>query len=482
MNLNRQLKIFTFFISMLFLAPSAHAELQDALDSMFTSNSTTPGSFSNQTRGGLVGGGGSIRMPIRNINLVAFDPPRISAGCGGIDLFGGAFSFINADQLVALFRQIAANAVGVAFKAAINAINPQLAGLMEEFQSKIAALNNMMKNTCAVAQTVMDKSGASDAIRSFVGQSTSSITEAIGGGVSDVLAGVNSILPEPNKVTRDSQNRGDPEMGNITWKALNASKASQLFGDPSSSADTNSSNEVMMSLLGTVIVGPASSTDSENPDGSVQVDNGRFWKPTIHLSELRDGNMDGDRPVVILRCTDGYDEKQCRSLSMSNLNFGGVSGLVNTQLFGDSSGKTTTTDSIVGKLLNCSGTGCSFSNAQQNFINTVSAPVLGLIKKVQSQPSAAEVVARQLTPVIVDEITIMYAEAALNAVGKSFSGTKYTMDANIRQSETDLRQEITALRNTTADRMNTLNATFQYAEQIIKNNPAINGLQVDRRN
>ena len=39
---------------------------------MFMSNSTTPSSFTNQSRGGLVGGGASVRMPIRNINLIAF--------------------------------------------------------------------------------------------------------------------------------------------------------------------------------------------------------------------------------------------------------------------------------------------------------------------------------------------------------------------------------------------------------------------------
>src|SRR5690606_37988731 len=81
----------------LFIAP-AHASLADELDDMF-SNVTAPGSFSTTLRQGWAGGGVGIRAPIRNISVISFDPPRLSAGCGGIDLFGGSFSFINSEQL-----------------------------------------------------------------------------------------------------------------------------------------------------------------------------------------------------------------------------------------------------------------------------------------------------------------------------------------------------------------------------------------------
>ncbi|MBU1664152.1 MAG: conjugal transfer protein TraH, partial [Gammaproteobacteria bacterium] len=141
---------------------AATAGLQDALDGMFMATATTPAAYSSQTRGGFVGGGVGVRMPVRNINLVAFDPPRFSAGCGGIDLYGGSFSFINADQLTALFRQIAANAAGALFKIAIDSINPQLGKIMEDFQSKLQQLNSMFKNTCAIANQIVNPSPASN--------------------------------------------------------------------------------------------------------------------------------------------------------------------------------------------------------------------------------------------------------------------------------------------------------------------------------
>ncbi len=51
-------------------------------------------------------------------------PPSFSAGCGGIDLFGGSFSFINMNQFVDLMRAVASNAAGYAFQLAINAMCP----------------------------------------------------------------------------------------------------------------------------------------------------------------------------------------------------------------------------------------------------------------------------------------------------------------------------------------------------------------------
>jgi conjugative transfer pilus assembly protein TraH len=43
-----------------------------------------------------------------NESLWHFVPPSFDAGCGGIDLFAGSFSFISAEQFQNLLRAIAA--------------------------------------------------------------------------------------------------------------------------------------------------------------------------------------------------------------------------------------------------------------------------------------------------------------------------------------------------------------------------------------
>ncbi|MEO3954360.1 conjugal transfer protein TraH [Chromobacterium piscinae] len=457
------------------LSSTASAGLQDALDGMFASNVTDPSSFTNQSRGGLVGGGASIRMPIRNINLVAFDPPRISAGCGGIDLFGGAFSFINADQLVALFRQIAANAVGVAFKAAIDAINPALGKLMQDFQNKIAALNSMMKNTCSLATTIMDKTGVSDAIRSFAMQETTPEVNTAQGIISDFFKGTDNFLSQPNQGARDAANTGKaPELGNLTWKALKASRAGEMLGDPTSTeSNPNGANEIVMSLIGSVVVGPENNSDQQNADGSIQVDNGRYWAPTIHLPDLRDGNMKGKKPVYVLRCQDGYDEGQCRKIERLTLEFGGVHGYVNAMLFGSASGASTSVDSIVGKLVSCTGNACNFTTQQKTFIGSISAPVLGMMKKVQSMPGASDYIARKMAPVVVDELTIKFAESALVAAQAAFGGTKFTADNLILNAQRDLLKEVIQLRASVSQQMPAINDAISYTKAINQDNPAV---------
>ncbi|WP_204340055.1 conjugal transfer protein TraH, partial [Rhizobium leguminosarum] len=89
------------------------------MNDMFVTTSTSAQTYNSQRLMGVYGGSLSIRSPGRGINIVQFAPPRIDAGCGGIDIFFGSFSFINGAQFEQLLRSIAANATGFAVKAAI---------------------------------------------------------------------------------------------------------------------------------------------------------------------------------------------------------------------------------------------------------------------------------------------------------------------------------------------------------------------------
>ena len=75
-------------------------------------NTTAPGVFESQRRGVISGGSVVVRNRIMNENLVSMVPPSFQAGCGGIDMFAGSLSFVNADQFVQLLRSVAANAKG----------------------------------------------------------------------------------------------------------------------------------------------------------------------------------------------------------------------------------------------------------------------------------------------------------------------------------------------------------------------------------
>ena len=90
----------------------SHADIQDELDSFFgeMSNATSPGVFETQRRGVFSGGRYTTKSKIFDENLISFAPPSWKGGCGGIDMFNGSFSFVSAEQIVQLLRQVAANA------------------------------------------------------------------------------------------------------------------------------------------------------------------------------------------------------------------------------------------------------------------------------------------------------------------------------------------------------------------------------------
>jgi conjugative transfer pilus assembly protein TraH len=79
-------------------------------------NITEGGGYQDQTGGFYTGGRVFARSRVNNADLLSLQYPHYRAGCGGIDLFLGGFSYINAQQFIQLLRNIGSNASGYAFK------------------------------------------------------------------------------------------------------------------------------------------------------------------------------------------------------------------------------------------------------------------------------------------------------------------------------------------------------------------------------
>ena len=136
-NLNKTLLLTAFAIfSTSATAPALSGGLQSELNELFgnMSNYTQPGVYESTRRGVLAGGGAQIRSRRMNIQLIAFEPPNIKAGCGGIDIFLGSFSYINLDQFISFLRAIAANAAGYAFQMALKVSCTICSNVMDAMQ------------------------------------------------------------------------------------------------------------------------------------------------------------------------------------------------------------------------------------------------------------------------------------------------------------------------------------------------------------
>ncbi len=151
----------TVIIGALFCASvPAHAgldtDLQDWWDDLGGSASTTgPTSFEGQAAGYYTLGNIRARTGTRVSTLTSFSLPSVEAGCGGIDLFAGSFSFISEDELIQLSKAIAANAVGYAFDLALETISPVIAETMKDLRSRLQELNLGNINSCEAAKGIV---------------------------------------------------------------------------------------------------------------------------------------------------------------------------------------------------------------------------------------------------------------------------------------------------------------------------------------
>lgn len=249
----RQLAISAMLATMPLMAS---ASIQNQVDQMFNGmvNTTVPGAYQTATRGVVTGGSIVLRDRISTANLISITPPSAKAGCGGINLYSGSFSFINGDEFVALMRNIAANAAGVvsgfAFDLALDAMDAQTAGVIRNLANKIQSLNQMFSNSCQIASGLV-----TDAKKAYMEASDlSSAMTAFGNNVAtDFFSAKSTADDSPaNRIVSAGKATLCKEVGNVLWCAMQKTNlVSQiLFG-----SDENA--EFIMSMVGSYIVTPA---------------------------------------------------------------------------------------------------------------------------------------------------------------------------------------------------------------------------------
>ncbi|TVQ35656.1 MAG: conjugal transfer protein, partial [Geminicoccaceae bacterium] len=146
----RPLVVLALVAALVLPAAPARADIQQALNLQLNALTTLsqPGVYEGAMARTATGGYLRVRNRITNLNVVGFQPPSFSAGCGGIDFFGGSFSFINAAQFTQLLRTIAANAAGYAFAIALEQLCPICMKTIAMLQKLIQDMNAMLGNSC----------------------------------------------------------------------------------------------------------------------------------------------------------------------------------------------------------------------------------------------------------------------------------------------------------------------------------------------
>ena len=292
-------------------ASPAMASVEGEMNSYFNSsgaaaNVTGPSAFDGQAAGYYSGGSLWTRFPTKQINPVNLQLPRASGGCGGIDLFGGSFSFINTDEIVATLKATANNAIGFAFQLAIDSISAQIGGVMKDMSHKIQQMNEYNMNSCEFAQQAVGAlwpamDGATQTICQNIGRSSGIFSDA---------ASARHNCPDQNRRNAVIDGSSDPQAEiakskNYTWKALMNNSATRPDVDYA---------EWLMTMVGTIIyVKP----QSDSVPGTFRFIAPASWDT---YTALLDGTSVA--PAQIYRCSDGSGPDQCLDPQPRPLNIG----------------------------------------------------------------------------------------------------------------------------------------------------------------
>lgn len=273
--------LLSVLIGMTMAAPSYSSFLSEQTDKMFNetlSNVTTPGAYETRQRGVLTGGQYTAHNRIRNVQLFSFSLPSISAGCGGIDIFAGSFSFINSDQLVALMRSIASNAVSYAFSVALETMSPTIKGVVDVLNDLAQKVNSSNINSCRIAQGFVN-----DIADTFIKESQVKNRVSLKKVATDTWEDFSAIFNhhEPAIETLDEEEKKQIYgNGNLMYNALKESSALTAFGGKNDKAEI----EQVMSVTGMVIV-TAKDDTSESATDDNKVDS-QTQPPSIKFAEL----------------------------------------------------------------------------------------------------------------------------------------------------------------------------------------------------
>ena len=207
---------------------TAHAmTMQELFDSVNAQgNVSNPAVLQGQTMNLYTGGSLFMRMPKRTYQLATVTPPSWNAGCGGIDLFAGGFSYINKEQFVAMLRNIGSNALGYGFKLAIQNLCPTCDNVMQALQATAQAANRLNMDSCEAAKGVVNAAlpdtwtrGKQNAAKNF------GVDTNLFENITDAWTSVMNNESRANQ-TVNAAASARPEAkdalptGNVVWKAL----------------------------------------------------------------------------------------------------------------------------------------------------------------------------------------------------------------------------------------------------------------------
>lgn len=428
----------TIIASTLYASLSYSGGLQSQLDGLYNTmaNVTSPGTYETQRRGVISGGRITVKTKIFDEDIIGFTPPSWKAGCGGVDLYGGSFSFINSDQLVQLLRSVAANATGYMFQLALSAVCETCASKMEQLQKNIQQLNQYLGNSCQLAQGLVN--GGKNAVQTMW-NSEQSLYATAKGMFSDAFA--SKQQPDgksaAEEVKANAPDKFKDVTGNLVWKELKKQNADRWFAN-----GDDSLLEAMMSITGTIIIGDL--IDDPNVAEGAQPEKTNKITPIagnkVTLNDLIEGGK-----LRVWSC--GSDSEQCApndgaAMTTKEVELKGLKKKIEDSLLGTESSK-----GIIYKFAHNDG---DLTENERSFFTSLPFSIGSMIRNLAVlSPDAARIFAARASGAIALNQANTLAENLFRAVDQATtpSTNSYLDQAKdqIRASRNVVQQEYVTL-------------------------------------
>ncbi|WP_370525605.1 conjugal transfer pilus assembly protein TraH [Raoultella sp. 10-1] len=411
-------KTFLTGVLALVCCASTYADVNGDLNNYFNKlgfegNATGAAAWQGQAAGYMTGGNLFLRSPVKQMQVMSFTPPSLNAGCGGIDAYLGAFSFINSDQLQQFIKNLMANAQGYFFDLALQTVAPELKDAKDYLQKLAADMNSMNISSCQAAQGIIGglwpKTQVSQqkVCQDIAGESNLFADWAASRQGCTVGGEMNSVLDKAGDKDKDRVLRNK----NLMWELLG--RNAMLDGD-------TELKEMVMNLTGTLIFDRNGAAKSLIPEVNHQ---------GLLVALMKGGN------VEIQRCVSSGD---CLELKNGSVTISSNRALISR------------VRDMIGSIRDKLRTDEPLSEAEKGFVQSTSIPVLRYLVDPMQLSLNVDMLS-SLSDYIAYDIMLQYLKELIEQAKLSLASRNYDEEvmkplrANISESSRQveaLQQEV----------------------------------------
>lgn len=427
--------------SYLFFLPSTYANINNDLDSYFnglgySSNTTSPHAYHGQQAGYYTGGSVSMRTQVRDVQIMQLNLPSYRSGCGGIDVYAGSFSLIDANEMKQVLQNTLNSGGVYAFTLALETASPMIENVMNKWNDFRNKINQASLNSCETAEALVGGMwprvrGAQQRVCEDVGSSTNYFSDwaqarqGCGAG-GDFDKAINSGKKDGRFKDLIIDN------GNVVWKAIQRRPFLQNDSELA---------ELFMSLSGTVIL-YKDGNSMQHVSYPALVDNNNLVKALLN----------GDK-ATIYRC-DSTDTDGCLHPKADKV----------ITISSDKAFK-----SRVAKLLRSMAQkvvkDAPLSNEEIGLLQATSIPVYKMLSVQAAYMKDGNLPdTEQYADVIAADILYQYLHESLSIIKSSVAALPFP-DAIVAEIEPNIEKEMAMLTNQRKTAYSQLAVTVQLIEQ-----------------